>query len=430
MKNLALHWKIIIGLVAGLVYGVLSASAGWGSFTTDWIAPFGTIFINLLKLIAVPLVFASLVTGVASLSDTKKLSRIGGKTITIYISTTIVSVVIGLLLVNFFQPGSQIPSEMKTELQATYEKNVETKTTSAQKVKDRGPLKPIVDMVPSNVISSASNNKNMLQIVFVAILVGIGLIQIPKDKSKIFLGFFEGLNDVVLKVIDMIMLMAPIGVFALIAQTINKVVGDNISQVVDLMSALGFYMFTLILGLIVHVCISYVFLLKYYTKMPLQYFFKGIAPAQLLGFSTSSSGATLPITMECCEDELGVSEEISSFVLPLGATINMDGTAQYQAVAAVFISQALGMDLTIGDQLTIVLTTVLASIGTAAVPAAGIIMLIIILESVGVPSAGIALILGVDRILDMARTTVNVTGDAAVAVSVASSENQLKSYNK
>jgi len=270
----------------------------------------------------------------------------------------------------------------------------------------------------------------MLQIVFVAILIGIGLIQIPKDKSKIFLGFFEGLNDVVLKVIDMIMLMAPIGVFAIIAQTINKVVGDNISQVVDLMSALGFYMFTLILGLIVHVCFSYVFLLKYYTKMPLQYFFKGIAPAQLLAFSTSSSGATLPITMERCEDELGVSEEISSFVLPLGATINMDGTAQYQAVAAVFISQAMGMDLTIGDQLTIILTTVLASIGTAAVPAAGIIMLIIILESVGVPSAGVALILGVDRILDMARTTVNVTGDAAVAVSVASSENQLKSYNK
>ena len=430
MKNLALHWKIIIGLVAGLVYGIISTSAGWGSFTTNWIAPFGTIFINLLKLIAVPLVFASLVTGVASLSDTKKLSRIGGKTITIYIATTIVSVTIGLFLVNFFQPGGQIPTEMKTELQKTYEKNVENKTSNAQKVKERGPLKPIVDMVPSNIISSASSNRNMLQIVFIAILVGIGLIQIPKEKSNTFLGFFENLNDVVLKIIDMIMLMAPVGVFALIAQTINKVVGDNISQVIELMSALGFYMFTLILGLILHVFISYVFLLKFYTKMPLQHFFKGIAPAQLLAFSTSSSGATLPITMERCEDELGVSEEISSFVLPLGATINMDGTAQYQAVAAVFISQALGMDLTIGDQLTIIITTVLASIGTAAVPAAGIIMLIIILESVGVPSAGVALILGVDRILDMIRTTVNVTGDATVAVSVASTENQLKTYSK
>ena len=430
MKNLALHWKIIIGLILGLVYGVISASLGWSTFTTDWIAPFGTIFISLLKLIAVPLVFASLVTGVASLSDTKKLSRIGGKTILIYLSTTIVSVFIGLLLVNSLQPGSQIPEKMKIELQETYKKNLESKTDNAEKVKKRGPLKPFIDMVPSNIVSSASNNRNMLQIVFVAILVGIGLIQIPRQKTKEFLGFFEGLNEVVLKIIDMIMLMAPLGVFALIAQTINKVVGDNVSQVVELLGALGFYMFTLTLGLLLHVAITYLSLLKIYTKMPIQTFFKGISPAQLLAFSTSSSGATLPITMERCEEELGVSEEISSFVLPLGATINMDGTAQYQAVAAVFISQALGMELTLSDQVTIVLTTVLASIGTAAVPAAGIIMLIIILESVGVPSAGVALILGVDRILDMIRTTVNVTGDAAVAVSVASSENQLKTYNK
>ena len=425
MKNLALHWKIIIGLILGLVYGVISASLGWSTFTTNWIAPFGTIFISLLKLIAVPLVFASLVTGVASLSDTKKLSRIGGKTILIYLSTTIVSVFIGLLLVNSLQPGSQIPEQMKIELQETYKKNLESKTDNAEKVKKRGPLKPFIDMVPSNIVSSASNNRNMLQIVFVAILVGIGLIQIPKQKTKEFLGFFEGLNEVVLKIIDMIMLMAPLGVFALIAQTINKVVGDNVSQVVELLGALGFYMFTLTLGLLLHVAITYLSLLKIYTKMPIQTFFKGISPAQLLAFSTSSSGATLPITMERCEEELGVSEEVSSFVLPLGATINMDGTAQYQAVAAVFISQALGMELTLSDQVTIVLTTVLASIGTAAVPAAGIIMLIIILESVGVPSAGVALILGVDRILDMLRTVTNVTGDASVAVAVASSEGEL-----
>ena len=425
-----LHWKIIIGLVLGLIYGVFSASYGWGTFTTNWIAPFGTVFINLLKLIAVPLVFASLVTGVASLSDTKKLSRIGGKTIMIYLSTTIISVFIGLILVNSFQPGSQIPETMKTELQGTYKKNLDVKTDNAEKVKKRGPLKPFVDMVPSNVISSASNNRNMLQIVFVAILVGIALIQIPSKKSKVFLDFFEGLNEVVLKVIDIIMLMAPIGVFSLIAQTINKVVGNNLNQVIELLGALGFYMFTLTLGLILHVVITYLSLLKFYTKMPIQTFFKGISPAQLLAFSTSSSGATLPITMERCEEKLGVSEEVSSFVLPLGATINMDGTAQYQAVAAVFISQALGMDLSLADQITIVLTTVLASIGTAAVPAAGIIMLIIILESVGVPSAGVALILGVDRILDMVRTTVNVTGDAAVAVSVAANEKQLKTFGK
>jgi len=255
--------------------------------------------------------------------------------------------------------------------------------------------------------------------------LGIGLIQIPKEKGKPILDFFEGLNEVVIKLVDLIMLIAPIGVFALIAQTINKVAGDNPSQIMELLSALGFYMFAVIIGLITHGIITYTGLLKMMTKMPLNLFFKGIAPAQLLAFSTSSSGATLPVTMECCEDELGVSEEVSSFVLPLGATINMDGTAMYQAVAAVFIAQSLGMDLDLGSQLTIILTAVLASIGTAAVPGAGIIMLVIILEAVGVPSAGIALILGVDRILDMIRTTFNVTGDATVAVIVANSEDQL-----
>jgi len=298
-----------------------------------------------------------------------------------------------------------------------------------KKVKDRGPLQPIVDIVPSNFFSSASSNRNMLQVVFVAIFVGIGLIQIPKDKGKPVLDFFEGLNDVVIKLVDFIMLMAPVGVFALIAQTINKVAGNDLSQVLELLGALGYYMIAVIFGLIIHAGFTYTGLLKLLTKMPLKTFYKGIAPAQLLAFSTSSSGATLPVTMECCEDELGVSEEVSSFVLPLGATINMDGTALYQAVAAVFIAQTLGMELGIGAQLTIILTAVLASIGTAAVPGAGIIMLVIILEAVGVPSEGIALILGVDRILDMMRTTINVTGDATVAVIIASTEDQLNIPN-
>jgi len=425
MKNLPLHWKIIIGLVLGLGYGILSATSGWGTFTTHWIAPFGTIFINLLKLIAVPLVLSSLVTGVASLSDLKKLSRIGGKTISIYILTTAISVTIGLVIVNGLNPGDKVPEEMKIKLQQTYEEDATSRTGSAHKVKDRAPLQPIVDMVPSNFFNSASNNRNMLQIVFVAIFLGIGLIQVSQKKAKPVLDFFEGFNDVIIKLVDIIMLMAPYGVFALIAQTINKVAGDNLTQVMELLGALGFYMVAVILGLLLHMFATYTLLLKLFSKMPLKTFYKGIAPAQLLAFSTSSSGATLPVTMERCEDELGVSEEVSSFVLPLGATINMDGTALYQAVAAVFIAQTLGMNLDIGAQLTIILTAVLASIGTAAVPGAGIIMLVIILEAVGVPSGGIALILGVDRILDMMRTTVNVTGDASVAVVVASSENQI-----
>lgn len=423
--KLELHWKIIIGLVLGLIFGVLAAANSWGGFTTNWIAPFGKIFINLLKLIAVPLVLSSLITGVASLSDLKKLSRIGGKTITIYIVTTAISVTIGLVSVNLLKPGDSVPEDMKVKLQETYKSAASGKLEAADQIKERRPLQPIVDMVPSNFFSSASNNRNMLQVVFVAIIIGIALIQIPKNKARPVLDFMEGINDLVIKLVDNIMLMAPIGVFALIADTITSIAGDNLNNVLELLSALGFYMLVVIIGLTIQMVFTYTAVLKIFSNMSLKKFYQGIAPAQLLAFSTSSSAATLPVTMERCEDELGVSEEVSSFVLPLGATINMDGTALYQAVAAVFIAQTLGMDLTLGAQLTIVLTAVLASIGTAAVPGAGIIMLIIILEAIGVPSAGIALILGVDRILDMMRTVTNVTGDASVAVAVASSEGQI-----
>ena len=426
MKKIALHWQIIIGLVLGLIFGIFSANAGLGEITSNWIAPFGIIFINLLKLIAIPLVLSSLITGVASLSDIKKLSRIGSKTIAVYIGTTAIAVTIGLFAVNIIKPGNSVPLEIKEQLQKTHEKEILSKASSAKKVKNRKPLQPIIDIVPNNFFNSASNNRNMLQIVFIAIFIGIGIIQIPKEKSKPVLDFFESLNNIIIKLVDLIMLIAPIGVFALIAETINKVSGNNPSQIIELLGALGFYMLTVIIGLFFHAIITYTGLLKLMTKMPLKTFYQGIAPAQLLAFSTSSSGATLPVTMERCEEELGVSEEVSSFVLPLGATINMDGTALYQAVAAVFIAQTLNMSLDISAQLTIIITAVLASIGTAAVPGAGIIMLVIILEAIGVPSEGIALILGVDRILDMIRTTINVTGDASVSVIIANSENQLQ----
>ena len=424
--KLELHWKIIIGLVLGLAFGVVAATQGWVNFVSNWISPFGKIFINLLKLIAVPLVLSSLITGVASLSDLKKLSRIGGRTILIYITTTAVAVTIGLLAVNILQPGATVPDEMKTKLQETYQSSVSGRVEAAEEVKERSVLQPIVDMVPSNFFNSASNNRNMLQVVFVAIIIGIALIQISKSKAKPVLDFFEGINELVIKLVDNIMLIAPYGVFALIADTITSIAGDNVKNVLELLGALGFYMFAVIIGLTLQTLFTYTLVLKLFSKISIKKFYQGLAPAQLLAFSTSSSGATLPVTMERCEEKLGVSEEVSSFVLPLGATINMDGTALYQAVAAVFIAQTLGMDLTLGAQLTIVLTAVLASIGTAAVPGAGVIMLVIILEAISVPSAGIALILGVDRILDMLRTVTNVTGDASVAVAVASSEGELK----
>lgn len=416
----------MIGLVLGLIYGVIAAAAGWGDFTSDWIAPFGQIFLNLLKLIAVPLILASLITGVASLSDMKKLSRIGGKTIGIYIGTTLIALVIGLVLVNVLQPGSSVPPEMREKLEATYQDDVETRTLSAEDIAENSPLQPIVDMVPDNIFSATTSNRDMLKVVFFAIFAGIAILMIPGGKGQPLLDFFSAINEMVIKMVQIIMYMAPVGVFALLADVITSVAGDDLRAILELISALGFYSITVLMGLFLHMSITYTGLIKFMTPLRVRDFYRALVPVQLVAFSTSSSGATLPVTMETCEKEIGVSEEVSSFVLPLGATINMDGTALYQAIAAVFIAQTIGMDLGLGAQLTIVFTALLASIGTAAVPGAGIVMLIIILEAVGVPAAGIGLILGVDRILDMCRTVTNVTGDAAVATIIAASEGELK----
>jgi Na+/H+-dicarboxylate symporter len=417
-----LHWKIIIGLLLGTAYGIASAFNGWSEFTSNFISPFGTIFLNLLKLIAVPLIVSSLITGIASLSDTRKLSRIGLRTILLYVATTAVAVSIGLILVNVLEPGSAIPDSYQETLSNEYIEKAASKKNLADSIQEnRGPLQPLVDMVPSNIFSAASNNSNMLQVVFISIIFGISLIGIDRKFSKPVLEFLEGVNQLIIKLVEIIMYFAPYGVFALIAKTISSVSGD-ISQIGSILSALLFYMGVVIVGLFIHMGITYIAILKFFTNISLKHFFKSIGPVQLVAFSTSSSGATLPVTMKRCEKDLGVSEEISSFVLPLGATINMDGTALYQGVAAVFIAQAVGMDLTLADQFTIVATAVLASIGTAAVPGAGIIMLVIILEAINVPSEGIALILGVDRILDMIRTTTNVTGDATIACAMDSLE--------
>ncbi len=427
--RLPLHWKIIIGLILGGLYGILSAAMGWSQFTSDWVAPFGDIFLNLLKVIAVPLVLGSLITGVASLSDVKKLSRIGGRTIAIYIITTTISVTIGLVMVNLLEPGAGVPHSLQEQLQTAYQSDAESDMERADSARERGPLQVFVDMTPDNLFGALSNNGRMLQVVFFSILFGIALVLIPSDKGKPLVDFFASLTSVIIQIVNMIMVAAPIGVFALIAKTINQVAQDDLSAVAELLSALGFYCLVVLVGLLIHGTITYPTLLKMFSGLKIGRFFRGIAPAQLLAFSSSSSGATLPVTMEVSERNLGVSKEVSSFVLPLGATINMDGTALYQAVAAVFIAQALGLGLDMTAQLQIVLTAVLASIGTAAVPGAGIIMLIIILETIGVPAAGIALILGVDRILDMCRTAVNVTGDAAVAASVDAMEKRRAAAN-
>jgi Na+/H+-dicarboxylate symporter len=422
MKKFALHWQIIIGLILGVLFGIVAAVNLWGQFTQDWIAPFGTIFVNLLRLIAVPLVMASLISGVASLHDLHQLSRMGGKTIAIYLMTTVAAICIGLVLVNTLKPGDSLPEDVAADLQGTYQQQIEERAGDVQIARERGPLQPIVDIVPRNIIGAAGSNRNMLQVVFFALFLGIGLVLVRNESTAHVLRFFQGLNDVIIKMVDVIMLYAPIGVFALMADTITSIAGDSLTSVLELLRTLGFYGLVVILGLMLHVILVYGGMIHFISPLSIRQFFRGISPAQLLAFSTSSSAATLPVTMECAEENLGVKKEVASFVLPLGATINLDGTALYQSVAAVFIAQALGMDLDFTAQLTIILTALLASIGAAPVPGAGLIMLVIILEAIGVPSGGVALILGVDRILDMLRTTANVTGDATVSVLVNASE--------
>ncbi len=420
--KLKLHWRIIIGLVSGTLFGIFAAWNHWAGFTQDWIAPFGTIFVNLLKLIAVPLVFSSLVNGIASLADISQLSRMGGKTIGIYLVTTAVAITIGLVLVNVLEPGSLMPPEVGIELQQAYQSNVDEKAAAVEIVKERGPLQPLVDIVPTNIVGAASSNRSMLQVVFFSLLFGVGLMLVQTEATATVARFISGMNAVIIKIVDMIMLIAPIGIFALMAGTITAIAGDDLGTILRLLQALGFYSLVVIMGLLLHVVFVYGFIIRFFTPHTLKKFFTGIAPAQLVAFSTSSSAATLPVSFECVEENLGVKKEVSSFVLPIGATINLDGTALYQGVAAVFIAQVLGIPLDFTAQLTIVLTALLASIGAAPVPGAGLIMLVIVLEAIGVPSAGVALILGVDRILDMVRTATNVTGDCTVTVFVDASE--------
>jgi len=420
MRKLALHWKILIGMVLGVLFGVLlSLVSGGPDFIKDYIKPFGTIFINLLKLIAVPLILASLIKGVSDLKDISKLSQMGGRTILTYLATTLIAVTIGLILVNIIQPGKSISVETRNELVEAYATNTQEKQAVAAKQKEAGPLQALVDVVPSNVFLAASNNRNMLQVIFFALFFGIGMILIPSKKVKPVKKFFDSFNSIILKMIDLIMLAAPYGVFALLAALVVE------APSLELFQALALYAITLLLGLAIMIGV-YIIIVRVYTNKKMNFFMKGIAPAQLLAFSTSSSAATLPVTMECVEENLGVDEEVASFVLPIGATINMDGTSVYQGVAAVFIAQAFGLDLSLSAQLGIVFTATLASIGTAAVPSAGIVMLVIVLAQAGIPEAGLALIFAIDRPLDMCRTIVNVTGDAAVSMIVGKSIGKLK----
>lgn len=424
MRKLPLHWKIVIGMTLGILFGALVSNFSWGKqFVSDWIAPFGTIFIRLLKLIAIPLIFTSLVKGISDLKDISRFRYIGVRTIILYISTTVIAIIIGLLLVNTLKPGAGISQETIDELTETYAGNTSI-ITNLQEIEqqDSGPLTFLIDIVPENIFTAFGNNSLMLQVIFFSIIFGISMLLIDPENARPVARLINSLNEVVLRMVNLIMLMAPFAVFALLAQIIVST--DN----VEILQKLLFYGATVVLGLILMLSF-YLIIVYLFTGRSPHWFIKGIAPAQLLAFSTSSSAATLPVTMERVTEHLGVDNEVSSFVLPVGATINMDGTSLYQAVAAVFITQALHFPLDFSDQLTIILTALLASIGAAAVPGTGMIMLVIVLESIGFPAdklaIGLALIFAIDRPLDMCRTVINISGDAMVSLVVAKSLGKL-----
>ncbi|GAB6279288.1 MAG: dicarboxylate/amino acid:cation symporter [Lentimicrobium sp.] len=415
IKRIPLYGKILIGIAIGILLGIISIFTNTRGFIIDYVKPFGTIFLNLLKLIAIPLIFTSLVSGIAGLSNIKKFSKLGVQTFVLYIITTVVAISIGLVLVNLIRPGDYFSQDKRSELMAKYGQSISADEENTQKLGHRSPLQFLVDMVPENIVKAASNNTSMLQVIVFAVLFGLALISIQEKYSEPVKKFILGLNEVILKIVDFIMLVAPIGVLALMAGLIVDFVGEDVAEGMQLFISLGLYFLTVLAGLFIIILIFYPSLVKIFSKVPFKQFYKAIFPAQLVAFSTSSSAATLPVTMEQVEKELGIDREITSFVLPLGVTINMDGTSLYQAVASVFIAQVMGIDLSLSQMLTILIMAVMASIGSAGVPGAGMVMLIIVLNSVGIPLEGLALILAVDRPLDMFRTVVNVTGDAMIA---------------
>jgi len=469
VKKLALHWKIIIGLLLGIIWAYISASFGWSTFTKNWIAPWGEIFINLLKLIAIPLVLFSIIVGISGLSDIKRLGRVGIKTLGIYLLTTVFAVSLGLVLVNVIKPGKYLDENQRIKNRITYElwaqeNNIEIKDhrsyltnpdytdlvgdasqqyevekslaevdqdlakrkQEARRTKEAGPLAFLIDMVPSNIFVSLADNKLMLQIIFFAIFFGVVLLMIDKKKADNVAGIVDGFNEVFLKMVDIVMKAAPFFVFALMAAKLSEMAGDDPKAIQDIIINLGWYSLVVAIGLAFLVFVVYPLIMTRVLKISYTSLFRKISPAQLLAFSSSSSAATLPITMECVNDNLKVPEEVSSFVLPIGATVNMDGTSLYQSIAVIYLAQIHLIDLDMAQQLTIVATATLASIGSAAVPSAGLVMLMIVLDAVGLNPAWIAIIFPVDRILDMMRTVVNVTGDITVSSVIAKSEGFMK----
>ena len=414
-----LYTKILIGLTAGTAVGITANAAkieGLQNVLVE-LEPVGTAFIRLITMIVIPLVIASLIVGAASLGDLRKLGRIGGKTVVYYFLTTALAVTVGLLLANIVQPGGGVDAGTRDQLAAQYEGQAQGQleiAAQAPSLKD-----VLLNMIPRNPVQAAADFE-LLPLIFFSVIFGAAISILPENQRKVVVTFFEGINSASMIVIGWVMKLAPYAVFALI--------GSVVAQFgLDLLQSLLIYTLTVIAGLAFHTYVTTALLVRFAARLNPLAFFKRVFPVQVFGFSTSSSSATLPLTMSRAESDLGISKQVSSFVLPLGATINMDGTALYQAVAVMFIAQIYGIQLDLTAQLTVVLTATLASVGAAGVPSAGLITLIIVLQSVGLGDkveAGIALILGVDRILDMLRTATNISGDLSCASFIARTEGE------
>ena len=397
-------------MIAGIATGILFISFGQGEVVQLWIKPWGNIFIRMLQLIAVPLVLVSLIKGVTGIEDIRRFSQIGLKALLIYMSTTVCAILVGLALVLSVKPGNFVDAAVASQMKESYQHVVNEKMSAAESTSEQGPLSFLNDIVPDNLFAASSNNSKMLQVIFFAIFFGIAAISLPKEKTKAVLKVVDSLYDIILKMVDYIIRFAPYGVFALMA----ALVADNSSNL-SIFAALGMYTLTVIAGLLLLIFVFYPLLVHLFTRIQTKHFIRSMYPVQLLAFTTSSSAATLPLNMETTERDLGISKEITSFVLPVGTTINMDGTSCYQAIAVVFIAQVMHIHLGWSELIAIVLLTTISSIGTPAIPGGSYVILTMVLSSVGIPADGLALILGVDRPLDMLRTSVNVTGDATVA---------------
>lgn len=470
--KLPLHWKIAIGMVLGIAWSYASIVFNWTDFTLDWIDPFGQIFIRLLQFIAVPLVLFSIMSGISDLSDSAKLGRLGLKTLAAYLITTILAVGLGLGIGNAMAPGAKGTMDARIQNRIGYEiwaqetgtpikdgrsvltdsayqadrdtffrrraegkiqvkelpkdlqEKVDKGLQTAAETKEDGPLQFVIDMVPNNIFGALVES-SMLQVIFFAIFFSITMLFVPQERVRPIKTFIDGANEIFLKMVDVVMQAAPFFVFALMAGIMAKMATTQ-KELINMFQSLGWYALAVVVGLGVMIYLVYpLVLMLLVRKIGYRDFFRSITPAQLLAFSSSSSAATLPVTMDCVRENLGVSPQVSSFVLPMGATVNMDGTSLYQAVGVLFLAQFHFVDLDLAQQLTIVLTATLASIGSAAVPSAGLIMMMVVLISVGLPPEWVAIIFTIDRPLDMLRTVVNVTGDATVSSVIAQSEGEL-----